>query len=140
MPTPQTTSCPCRLRLIPAAKVVRFAVIHQEAVIQYYPSDVIPIDITPASLKLSERPAEGSVVVTKSHTFRVPAAGRDQQSLLDELSNTPLVALYRDEHGREKVSGSPFYPLTLTYQPSGGTYSCTLAGKCTSPDLFVAPE
>ena len=137
----KTTSSPCRLRLIPAAKVARFAVIHQNAHVEFYSSDVIDIPLTPGTFKISDSPAEGAGIYQKRHTFRVPSSGLTQQQQLQELAHTPLVALYLDEKGRQKVSGEPLYPLTLSVQPSGGTYSCTLAGKCPSMDLFaVIPD
>lgn len=137
----KTTSSPCRLRLIPAAKVARFAVIHQNAHVEFYSSDVIDIPLTPGTFKISDSPAEGAGIYQKRHTFRVPSSGLTQQQQLQELAHTPLVALYLDEKGRQKVSGEPLYPLTLAVQPSGGTYSCTLAGKCPSMDLFaVIPD
>ena len=137
----KTTSSPCRLRLIPAAKVARFAVIHQNAHVEFYSSDVIDIPLTPGTFKISDSPAEGACIYQKRHTFRVPSSGLTQQQQLQELAHTPLVALYLDEKGRQKVSGEPLYPLTLSVQPSGGTYSCTLAGKCPSMDLFaVIPD
>lgn len=137
----KTTSSPCQLRLIPAAKVVRYAVIHQNVRIEFYSADVIDIPLTPGSFTLSDQPVEGAVVYQKRHTFRVPSSGLTQQQQLQELVHTPLVALYLDEKGRQKVSGEPLYPLTLSFQPSGGTYSCTLAGKSPSMDLFaVIPE
>ena len=43
---------------------------------------------------------------------------------------------YVDENGNERVSGSPDYPLSLSYEIKGGLYSCTLTGFSIDPDAF----
>ncbi len=131
------TQAPCHLQLVPYRQVVRFAELHQEAIVQYYTDCLVEMDLTPGSLKLSDSPGTDGMY-SKKHTFRVPNTGLEMQRKLEELGSTYLVALYRDEKGRQKVSGSPLYPLTLKFQPNGGTFACTLEGKTPWVDLFVA--
>ena len=87
----KTTSSPCRLRLIPAAKVARFAVIHQTARIEFYSTDVIDIPLTPGTFTLSDQPTEGAAVYQKRHTFRVPSSGLTQQQQLQELAQVQVL-------------------------------------------------
>ena len=47
---------------------------------------------------------------------------------LENLKATPFVALYTDETGNTRVSGSPDYPLTFSFEIGGGLYNCTLSG------------
>lgn len=53
---------------------------------------------------------------------------------LENLKATPFVALYTDETGNTRVSGSPDYPLTFSFEIGGGLYNCTLSG--TGPALM----
>lgn len=133
------TQAPCLLQLVPYKQVVRFAELHEEAYVQYYTDNLVEVDLTPGSLKLSDTPGNDGMY-TKKHSFKVPATGLDMQRKLKELGSTYLVALYKDEKNRQKVSGSPLYPLTLKCQPSGGTLTCTLEGKTPWMDLFVAED
>ena len=129
------TGVPCHLKLVPSELLVRFAPLHEDAAVAYYDRDVMDIDVTPGSLKLGDTEQDG--LYQKRHTFEVKNLGVDVQRKFVELSKRTLVAFYQDAKGRQKVSGSPLYPLRMTVQPNGGTYACTLTGKTPWMDLFV---
>lgn len=56
---------------------------------------------------------------------------------LENLKATPFVALYTDETGNTRVSGSPDYPLTFSFEIGGGLYNCTLSGTGPGVDAFL---
>ena len=45
--------------------------------------------------------------------------------------------VYTDETGNTRVSGSPDYPLTFSFEIGGGLYNCTLSGTGPGVDAFL---
>ena len=129
---------PCGLRLVPSERVARFARLHEEGMVEYYHEFAVDLSPTPGTLRIGDTERDGTY--QKRITLEVRNTGPDAQRKLKELTTGRWVAFYTDEHGRKKVSGSPLYPLELTAQPNGGTYTCTLTGRTPWMDLYVAEE
>ena len=55
-------------------------------------------------------------VYTKKHTFKLADVSQNKTLFLENLKATPFVALYTDETGNTRVSGSPDYPLTFSFE------------------------
>ena len=93
------------------------------------------LTIVPGTLKLGDSRNED--VYTKKHTFKLADVSRNKTLYLENLKATPFVALYIDETGNPRVSGSPDYPLTFSFEIGGGLYNCTLSGTGSGVDAFL---
>jgi len=58
--------------------------------------------------------------------------------ILEGYKVSRLVAVYIDESGKQRVAGSPDWPLTLDYTTEGGVFIVTLQGEDVRPDGFLA--
>lgn len=91
--------------------------------------------IVPGTLKPGDSKNED--VYTKKHTFKLADVSQNKTLYLENLKATPFVALYTDETGNTRVSGSPDYPLTFSFEIGGGLYNCTLSGTGLGVDAFL---
>lgn len=57
---------------------------------------------------------------------------------LEAYKHQHLLAIYVDENGNTRVSGSPDYPLSLDYSNDDGIFTVTLQGSDTHTDGFLA--
>lgn len=115
--------------------MLRFAITHQEAHVLHTGFPYI-LDVTPGSLTLSDQ--ESGEFYVKNHTFRVRAASAWLSERLRILTTCHLIAIYQDERGHDRVSGSVSHPLSLSYRIVGGSFICTLSGKTLYPDTFLS--
>ena len=134
--TPRTIiQSPCRLRLIDVSQVLRFAITHQEAHFIHTGTPHIP-DLVPGSLTPSDQ--QSGDVYVKNHTFRVRLVSSQASEMLRVLATSHLIAIYQDERGHDRVSGTVSHPLSLSYTISGGSFVCTLRGTTLYPDTFLS--
>ena len=113
------------LQLVPVYNIIHFGIVHSKVVIRSIGKPDI-LMIVPGTLKPGDSKNED--VYTKKHTFKL---------YLENLKVTPFVALYTDETGNTRVSGSPDYPLTFSFEIGGGLYNCTLSGTGPGVDAFL---
>ena len=90
----------------------------------------------PGSVKLSYTSENGSV--KKKITFERSDVSDHTADILDGYKVSRLIATYVDESGKQRVAGSPDYPLSLDYSTEGGVFSVILQGEDTAPDAFMA--
>lgn len=133
-PSPVSTS-PCRLRLYPLDQVLRFAVIDGVAHLTLVGEPYIP-NVVPGTLAIGDQPS-GNLHV-KNHSFRMRSKSSTDIRWLEQLTNGYFIALYFDERGIERVSGTPSYPLTAAYSRQEGQWLCQLTGTSTLPDVEMA--
>lgn len=122
------------LKLIPIYNILAFGIIRSKAVIKSIGKPDL-LEIVPGSLKPADNRNED--VYNKKHTFKLADVSQTKTLYLDNLKTTPFIALYIDESGNERVSGSPDYPLTFSFEITEGLYSCTLSGTGTGTDAFL---
>jgi hypothetical protein len=96
------------------------------------------IDLVPGSLKISDAiNTENTPYYEKKHTFKKAGVSAETSRFLDIMTKQRFVALYTDEKGNERISGTPDYPLSLSYYIDEGLYNVTLAGKNAHQDVFL---
>ena len=122
------------LKLWPVENVLRFAVVSSKAVCQMKGTPFIP-ELVPGSLKIQDIPDQGTY--KKKITFKVQHPAKERTSTIITMKPGYFVAEYVDEVGDSRVSGSPSYPLLLSFSMNDGLYSCTLEGKGTDPDAYT---
>lgn len=93
------------------------------------------LQIVPGTLKPNDSKNED--VYNKKHTFKLAGVSPNKTFYLENLKATPFIALYIDETGTSRVSGSPDYPLTFSFEINGGLYNCTLSGTGPGVDAFL---
>lgn len=122
------------LKIIPISKLSRFARIKSLVVMLVLgePDDVLAV---PGSVKVSQTDANG--IIEKKITFERSDVSAYTADRLEWYKVSRLVATYIDESGRQRVAGSPNWPLSLNYQTTGGVFSVTLQGQDTAPDAFL---
>jgi hypothetical protein len=90
----------------------------------------------PGTLTVSSNEDDG--VIDKKITMSLPDVTEEFVDSLESYGGSLLVAVYSDERGRQRVCGSPDWPLTLSYSTDGGICAITLEGRDTRPDAFFA--
>jgi len=116
------------LQLVPVYNIIHFGVVRSKVVIRSIGKPDI-LMIVPDS--------KNEDVYTKKHTFKLADVSQNKTLYLENLKATPFVALYTDETGNTRVSGSPDYPLTFSFEIGGGLYNCTLSGTGLGVDAFL---
>lgn len=122
------------LKIWPVESVLRFAVVSSKAVMQTKGTPFIP-ELVPGSLKIQDTPDQGTY--KKKITFKVQHPAQARTSYINMMKPGYYVAEYIDEVGASRVSGSPSYPLLLSFSMADGLYSCTLEGKSTEMDAYT---
>lgn len=92
------------------------------------------IRAVPGTVQVADNIEEG--VFVKKITFNVGKVTPELSQLLDIYRKEKVAALYVDDNGNLRVCGSPSYPLSFSYEISGGVYKCTLEGKGTAINPF----
>ena len=113
------------LQLVPVYNIIHFGIVHSKVVLMIVPGTLKPGD------------SKNEDVYTKKHTFKLADVSQNKTLYLENLKVTPFVALYTDETGNTRVSGSPDYPLTFSFEIGGGLYNCTLSGTGPGVDAFL---
>ncbi|MCM1311219.1 MAG: hypothetical protein NC301_09410 [Bacteroides sp.] len=133
MPRSTVSSCHS-LKIIPISKLSRFARIKSRVVMLVLgePDDALAV---PGSVKVSQTDENG--IIKKKITFERSDVSDTTADALEAYKVSRLVATYIDESGRQRVAGSPDWPLSLDYQTAGGVFSVTLQGQDTAPDAFL---
>lgn len=123
------------LKIIPLSRLTRFARIKSRVVMMIL-GGADDAEAVPGSIKLSHSSEAG--VVKKKITFERSDVSDITANLLDGYKVSRLIATYVDESGRQRVAGSPDFPLSLDYGTDGGVFTVTLQGEDTAPDAFLA--
>lgn len=122
------------LQLIPVYNIIHFGVVRSKVLIRSIGTPDI-LMVVPGTLRPGDSRNED--VYTKKHTFKLAGVSQNKTLFLENLKATPFVALYVDETGNTRVSGSPDYPLAFSFEISGGLYNCTLSGTGVDVDAFL---
>lgn len=130
-----TVSACHSLKIIPISQLSRFARIRSKVIIMLL-GDPIDIKAVPGSIKISTTDDEGKI--KKKITFERSDVSETTADLLEGYKVLRLVATYIDESGRERVAGSPDWPLSLDFTTEGGVFSISLQGEDTHQDGFLA--
>lgn len=133
MPRYTVSSCHS-LKIIPISKLSRFARIKSRVVMLILgeAEDALAV---PGSVKVSQSTENG--IVKKKITFERSDVSNITADALEGYKVSRLIATYIDESGRQRVCGSPDWPLSLDYSTSGGVFSVTLQGEDTEIDAFI---
>ena len=132
----RTTVSVCHsLELIPVSQIGRFSKIGSR-VYMVVVGEKRASGAVPGSVKCSHTSEEGKV--KKKIAFERSDVSNETADELERYKNARLVAVYVDESGNRRVSGSPDYPLSLDYTIAGGVISVTLQGEDSYPDAFLA--
>lgn len=128
------------LRLIPANKINRFALILSRAFVSFQ-SGYYDIPVVPGSFVPDVQPeeSEGGLIYNVGHTFDVALTNIENEELLAGLSKQEFIAIYINEAGQEIVSGTPQTPLKLTYSIIAGKYQCQLTGIMEHSEAYYSP-
>ena len=122
------------LQLVPVYNIIHFGVVRSKAVLRSIDKPDI-LMIVPGTLKPGDTRNED--VYTKKHTFKLAGVSQSKTLYLANLQAIPFVALYTDETGNTRVSGSPDYPLAFSFEIGSGLYDCTLSGTGPDVDAFL---
>lgn len=128
------TSTPCFLKIVPLHNVLQYGELNGQAHVVTVDEPYIPA-LAPGSFRVSDVPSKG--IYQKKHSFRIRNCSADEQNRLMAYSEMPCIAFYTDETGHQRVSGSPDFPLSFSFQQSDGGYACSLDGNSLSPDPYL---
>lgn len=122
------------LQLVPVERLSKFARINSgvKLVCLRQPDEA---DAIPGSLRITATEEDG--IIKKSITYKRRTVDRKTADLLESYRFMRLVAIYIDETGSQRVSGSPDYPLKFSYTSGEGVYTCTLEGEGLTIDPFL---
>jgi len=98
--------------------------------------EAIDAEAVPGTVKISTTTDNGKL--KKKITFERSDVSESVADTLEGYKVSRLVAVYIDESGKQRVSGSPDWPLTLDYITEGGVFIVTLQGEDVHPDGFLA--
>ena len=132
---PSTVSTCHSLKLIPLARLSRFAQIQSRVIILLL-GEAIDAEAVPGTVKISTTTDNGKL--KKKITFERSDVSEAVADLLEGYKVSRLVAVYVDESGKQRVAGSPDWPLSLDYTTEGGVFTVTLQGEDIRPDGFLA--
>ena len=122
------------LRVLNARKIFSFGILHGEAHILSLESG-IELAAVPGSIQPSDTAEEG--LYHKLIAFRLGQVSRERTELLQSLTADDIVAIYVDEHGRQRVSGSLDWPMRFTFSIAGGLYECQLECRGLEPNPYL---
>ena len=94
--------------------------------------------------RLNELPGGVKITVTQSNgvyskkiTFQTSDLTPEMIDLLSSYRGERFVMTYSDERSRQRVCGSPEYPLALEFTENGGCLNVVITGNSPYPDLFL---
>lgn len=122
------------LKIIPLAMLSRFARLGSRVSMMFF-GEAIDAQAVPGSVKISTTTENGKV--KKKITFERSDVSEISADLLERFKVLRLVATYVDESGKQRVAGSPDWPLALDYTTEGGVFSVNLQGEDIRPDGFL---
>lgn len=123
------------LKIIPLARLSRFARIQSKVILMLL-GEAIDAEAVPGTVKISTTTDNGKL--KKKITFERSDVSEAVADLLEGYKVSRLVAVYVDESGKQRVAGSPDWPLSLDYTTEGGVFTVTLQGEDVRPDGFLA--
>ena len=123
------------LKIVPLAQLSRFARIQSRVIIMLL-GEAIDAEAVPGTVKISTTTDNGKL--KKKITFERSDVSESVADILEGYKVSRLVAVYIDESGKQRVAGSPDWPLTLDYTTEGGVFIVTLQGEDVRPDGFLA--
>lgn len=123
------------LKIIPLARLSRFARIQSRVIIMLL-GEAIDVEAVPGTVKISTTSDSGKL--KKKITFERSDVSEASADILEGYKVSRLIAVYVDESGKQRVAGSPDWPLSLDYTTEGGVFAVTLQGEDVRPDGFLA--
>lgn len=122
-------SVACLLRLIPTRELENFAPLMSGVGIKTDENKLreSQIPITPGSLEVDVSQGELNNTFEVKCKFLVDSSDEATYDHLLAMRNMPIIAIYKDGNGNEKVIGSPSYPLNLKCNITSSAISCDLA-------------
>lgn len=122
------------LRVLDATQVVSLGVLQGGAYMLSLDLGV-ELDAVPGSVNPSDTAEDG--LFHKLIAFRMGQVSQERTELLQSLSATRIIAIYVDEHGKNRVAGSLDWPMTLTYSIASGLYECQLESRGLEPNPYL---
>lgn len=123
------------LKLIPTSRILTFANLYPKVKMKLL-GEAIDSKSIPGTVMVSESKNDGKI--KKKITYERSDVTENATAILERLKVSRLVATYIDERGRERVAGSPRWPLSLDYTIEGGVLIVTLQGEGLNPDAFLS--
>lgn len=122
------------LKLIPLALLSRYARYGSKVTILLL-DEAIDAKAVPGSVKIST--GADNDKIKKTISFERSDVSGDSADRLERFKALRLVATYVDESGKQRIAGSPEWPLSLDYTTGDGVFSVTLQGEDIRPDGFL---
>ncbi len=122
------------LRVLDASKVFSMGVL-QGGVYMLSFDLGIELDAVPGTVVPSDTAEDG--LFHKLIAFRLGQVSQSRTELLQALSAIQIIAIYVDEHGKNRVAGSLDWPMVLTYSIAGGLYECQLECRGLEPNPYL---
>lgn len=125
------------LMLVPIDRLSRFAHVNAGVVLSFL-KDPDDAHAVPGSIRVtvtSDSSEDG--IFKKTISFKRISVDRQTTNLLNSYKISRLIAIYTDETGNRRVSGSPDYPLSFSYTSGEGVYTCKLEGEADTIDPFI---
>lgn len=123
------------MRVMNVNNMVSFGVFQGEAYILSF-DEGTELKAVPGSVQPSDTMEEGKYM--KVIAFKLGQVSQSRTAMLEAMRVQPLVAIYVDEQGHTKVSGSMDFPLVFSYTITGGLYECQLEGSDIMPNPYLA--
>lgn len=122
------------LKLIPLALLSRYARYGSKVTILLL-DEAIDAKAVPGSVKIST--GADNDKIKKTISFERSDVSDTSADRFERLKALRLVATYVDESGKQRIAGSPAWPLSLDYTTGDGVFSVTLQGEDIRPDGFL---
>lgn len=122
------------LKLIPLALLSRYARYGSKVTILLL-DEAIDAKAVPGSVKIST--GADNDKIKKTISFERSDVSDTSADRLERFKALRLVATYVDESGKQRIAGSPAWPLSLDYTTGDGVFSVTLRGEDIRPDGFL---
>lgn len=122
------------LKLIPLALLSRYARYGSKVTILLL-DEAIDAKAVPGSVKIST--GADNDKIKKTISFERSDVSDTSADRLERFKALRLVATYVDESGKQRIAGSPEWPLSLDYTTGDGVFSVTLRGEDIRPDGFL---
>lgn len=122
------------LKLIPLALLSRYARYGSKVTILLL-DEAIDAKAVPGSVKIST--VADNDKIKKTISFERSDVSDTSADRLERFKALRLVATYVDESGKQRIAGSPAWPLSLDYTTGDGVFSVTLQGEDIRPDGFL---
>lgn len=129
-----TVSACHSLELIPLSRIMRFARLSSR-INMILLGDAIDAEAVPGTIKITTTTDNG--ITKKKISFERSDVSETTANMMETLKASGLVAVYTDESGKRRVSGSPARPLSLDHTIGGGVFNITLQGEDVYLDGFL---